>query len=503
MTEERTSGTARPAAGAESRTPPASVRAAAARATVILLLPTAAVLLGLTATDALSVAQGVVGLAVVALATFLLVRRHYVELAVLRRHFEERAAADDPRAGMAGRPGDLGDVGAVAEVALALERADRTALGWIERTLRLSQARAVVIESIPDPLLLIDARGRVAQANRAARRQFGQQIVDRDLSTVIRHPEVLATVRRALAGKPGGDVEIALAAPVEQVFNIRVESLREDDRADGPGGATALMLFVDLSSVRRAEQMRVDFVANVSHELRTPLATLLGFIETLQGPARDDADARDRFLDIMKAQGHRMSRLVNDLLSLSRIETNEHKPPSDRIDLLPLLQSVKATLDLEARRKDMRVRLEVDAALPDVVGAEDELVQVVQNLLDNAIKYGRPGTEIDLAARPADHVPASYPGGPSGKAVAITVRDTGDGIGAQHIPRLTERFYRVDTARSRELGGTGLGLAIVKHIVSRHRGALAIQSTPGQGSVFTVYVPAAEASARPHGATAA
>lgn len=502
----------RPSIGVEPAAAP--VRPAAARATAILLLPTAVALLGLAAGEVLPLTLAAPLMLAVGLAVFMLVHRHYVELAVLRRHLDERAAADDPRAAMAdsrGALGVIGDVGPVAAVILAMERADRRALDWVDRGLRLSDARALVIQSIPDPLLLIDGRGRVAQANREARRQFGQQIVDRDLATVIRHPVVLATVRRALAGQPGGDVEIALAAPVERVFNVRIEALQaagpEGEQANvaasGPGGAAALMLFVDLSSIRRAEQMRVDFVANVSHELRTPLATLLGFIETLQGPARDDADARDRFLDIMKAQGNRMSRLVQDLLSLSRIETNEHKPPSDRVELEPVLESVKATLDLEARRKDMQVRLEVDAVLPAVVGAEDELAQVVQNLLDNAIKYGRPGTEITVAARRADRVPASYPGGPAGKAVAVAVRDRGEGIVSEHIPRLTERFYRVDAARSRELGGTGLGLAIVKHIVSRHRGALAIQSTPGEGSVFTVYIPAAEAVSQPRGVTAA
>ena len=480
----------------------APVRVAAARAAIILILPTAVALFVLTAMDALPPIHALVALLAVAGGVFLLVRRHFVELAVVRRRLDERVAADDLRAAMTdGREAldAVGEAGAVADLALALERADRRTLDWMARAGGLSEARALVIDTIPDPLLLIDERGRVSQANREARRQFGQQIVDRDLSTVLRHPEILATVRRALAGGQGGDVEIGLAAPVERVFNVRVESLNKG----GPGGAAALMLFVDLSSIRRAEQMRVDFVANVSHELRTPLATLLGFIETLQGPARDDAEARDRFLEIMKAQGNRMSRLVNDLLSLSRIETNEHKPPSERLELEPVLEAVKATLDLEARRKDMRVRLEVDAVLPAVIGAADELAQVVQNLLDNAIKYGRPGTEITLAARRADRVPASFPGGPSGKAVAIAVSDRGDGIPPQHIPRLTERFYRVDTARSRELGGTGLGLAIVKHIVSRHRGALAIQSTPGEGSVFTVYIPAAESAATARGTTAA
>lgn len=490
--------------------PSSTARAAAARAAALLTVPATAVFLGLVVVGLVPPAHGLGAVAAIGLASFLLVQRHYAGLAMLRRHLDERAAAEDPRAVVAFPRGAVGEIGPAAELVLALERADRSAAQRIEQTRQHAEALALVIESIPDPLLLIDARGRVARANREARRQFGQQIVDRDLSTVVRHPEILATVRRALAGGAGGDVEIGIAAPVERVFNVRIESLGGEPGSDGSsggdeeaGGASALMLFVDLSSIRRAEQMRVDFVANVSHELRTPLATLLGFIETLQGPARDDADARDRFLDIMKSQGNRMSRLVQDLLSLSRIETNEHKPPSERIDLQPVLEGVKATLDLEARRKDMRVRLEIDAVLPGVVGAEDELAQVVQNLLDNAIKYGRSGTEITVAARRADRVPASFPGGPAGKAVAIAVRDRGEGIPPEHIPRLTERFYRVDSARSRQLGGTGLGLAIVKHIVSRHLGTLTIQSTPGEGSVFTVYIPAAEPASPARGATAA
>lgn len=495
MTDDRSTPVA--SGGDQSDTPrPAAVpvRMAAARATAVLALPSAVVLLGLVGTGWLERWHGVAGVAGIAVATFFLVHRHYVDLAILRRHLEDRSTAASPSAALADRRGSLGtigEVGPMADLVLALERADRHAAALIERDRRRSDARALVIESIPDPLLLIDARGRVALANREARKQFGQTIVDRDLSTVIRHPGILAAVRQALAGQPGAEVEIALAAPVERVFTVRIEALKES----APDGASALMLFIDLSAIRRTEQMRVDFVANVSHELRTPLATLLGFIETLQGPARDDAEARDRFLEIMKTQGNRMSRLVQDLLSLSRIEISEHKPPSKRIDLEPLLSGVKATLDLEARRKDMRVVLEIDAVLPQVIGAEDELTQVVQNLLDNAIKYGKPGTEITVAARRADRVPASYPGGAAGKAVAIAVRDRGEGIAAEHIPRLTERFYRVDTARSRDLGGTGLGLAIVKHIVSRHRGTLTVHSTPGEGSVFTVYVPVGEPTA--------
>ena len=245
--------------------------------------------------------------------------------------------------------------------------------------------------------------------------------------------------------------------------------------------------------------MRADFIANASHELRTPLATLTGFIDTLLGPARDDAEARERFLTIMHQQAGRMTRLVEDLLSLSRIELNEHVVPRDRVALRPLLADLAEALALRAGGRGMRISLAVPDDLPDVLGDRDELAQLFQNLFDNAIKYGRAGTEITVVAESARRVEPERPATPS---VAVAVRDRGDGIAREHLSRLTERFYRVDTARSREMGGTGLGLAIVKHIVNRHRGALDIESTPGLGSAFTVRLrpyPAAT-SAAPAGA---
>jgi two-component system phosphate regulon sensor histidine kinase PhoR len=242
--------------------------------------------------------------------------------------------------------------------------------------------------------------------------------------------------------------------------------------------------------LKRAEQMRADFIANASHELRTPLATLIGFIETLRGPARDDAEARERFLAIMHGQASRMARLVEDLMSLSRIELNEHMMPGDRVALSPLLRQIAETLELRAAERDMRIRLAVPPDLPDVLGDRDELAQVFQNLIDNAIKYGRAGTDIMVRAA-AGSPPARESDGTQNAAVSVAVRDQGEGIAREHLPRLTERFYRVDTARSREMGGTGLGLAIVKHILNHHRGFLEVESTPGVGSVFTVFL-------RPH-----
>ena len=289
-----------------------------------------------------------------------------------------------------------------------------------------------------------------------------------------------------LRGEAARNVEFTLTAPVERQLRAQFA------RIDHPSldGAVAVVTLHDVTELKRAEQMRADFIANASHELKTPLATLTGFIETLRGPARDDAEARERFLAIMDGQATRMTRLVEDLLSLSRIELNEHVLPQGRVALAPLLQHLAEALELRAGERDMTIVLTLPADLPDVQGDRDELAQVFQNLLDNAIKYGRLGTEISVSATTAVRRAASAGRG-SAAFVAVAIKDRGDGIPREHLPRLTERFYRVDTARSREMGGTGLGLAIVKHIVNRHRGFLDIESTSGEGSVFTV-------SLRPH-----
>jgi two-component system phosphate regulon sensor histidine kinase PhoR len=242
----------------------------------------------------------------------------------------------------------------------------------------------------------------------------------------------------------------------------------------------ALIVLHDTTALRRAERMRADFVANASHELKTPIAGIMGFIETLRGPAREDANARERFLGIMAEQADRMRRLVDDLLMLSRIEQHEHARPDSEVDVKRVLEGVRDLLQLKAASRKVALELTVDPALPDAVGDHDELIVVFQNLIDNAIKYTRPSTVVKVTARPVGR-----------DRLAVAVSDEGDGIPATHLPRLTERFYRVDNARSRQLGGTGLGLAIVKHVVNRHRGRLDIQSSPGKGSVFTVTLPIA------------
>jgi two-component system phosphate regulon sensor histidine kinase PhoR len=242
-----------------------------------------------------------------------------------------------------------------------------------------------------------------------------------------------------------------------------------------------MMSFEDINSIEQAEQMRRDFVANVSHELRTPLTALLGFIETLQGPAKSDPTAQDRFLSIMQSEATRMERLVKDLLSLSRVEGEERIRPKEQLDVIGLLNSVLDALGPTAKAAGVTFASSIPVAECLVLGDEDQLRQVFTNLIENAIKYGAKQGTVQLTVTTSDHDPSLR-----GAGVRIDIKDDGDGIDPVHIPRLTERFYRVDTHRSRELGGTGLGLAIVKHIINRHRGRLRIESKPGEGSCFSV-----------------
>ena len=466
---------------------PGAVRAGLARprrrhvawAAAVATLPAALTLAVLAALAPVPTLHAAAALLAAALGGLVVARRHIGPLAAIEQALAGARAPGDPTlTAIAEESGPVGELAATA-----IRRAKATA-GLIAELHELATRRAAVIDSVPEPLIQLDADGRIEAANPAALVEFGERIVGRDLSGVLRHPALLEAADAVRTGVDGRSVEIGLSEPVERNFEVRIGPLPSVD-----GGIRgAVLLFEDLTEMRRLEGMRADFVANVSHELRTPLATLHGFIETLRGPAKDDAEARVQFLGIMEEQSTRMTRLVSDLLSLSRIEAKEHAAPTGRVDLGALLSRVAATEEIEARRKGMRIVLDLPADLPRAVGDDDELAQVAHNLIENAVKYGRPETEVTVSAFVPTVLPPSFPG-PVGRAVAFSVRDRGEGIPREHIPRLTERFYRVDTARSRKLGGTGLGLAIVKHIASRHRGTLTIESTAGAGSTFAVYLP--------------
>jgi two-component system phosphate regulon sensor histidine kinase PhoR len=346
----------------------------------------------------------------------------------------------------------------------------------------------VGIAALPDPALVLGENWRVASANERARTLFGPRIGSADLRQAVRHPAVLDAVRTAMGGDSPAVREVAALGHAEGAFRVRAVAL---------GERRFLVTFTDITQTRLAERMRADFVANASHELRTPLANITGFIETLLGPAADDEPARRRFLEIMGREAARMSRLIDDLLSLSRIELDKYVRPQAPLDLPPLLADVGKTLAMRLEADGRRLLLDVPDGLPQVVGDRDQILQVLHNLVSNALKYGHSGTPIRLSAA---HVAATARGE---ELVRVQVEDAGDGIAPEHLPRLTERFYRIDTGRSRSMGGTGLGLAIVKHIVERHRGRLDITSRQGEGTTVSFTLPVVPRRLEPAAAPAA
>jgi two-component system phosphate regulon sensor histidine kinase PhoR len=342
-----------------------------------------------------------------------------------------------------------------------------------------------LLETVPLPVLLIGPDGRIEGLNARARDVLGADVLERLYLNAFRQPLFVDAIEAALTSGQGRVVRmVRQVGATEQVFRVTCSPVKEG----------VICAFEDVSEAEQIGQMRRDFVANVSHELRSPLTALLGFIETLQGAAKDDPPARDRFLGVMAREAGRMNRLVGDLLSLSRVEAQERVAPTQAVDMALLLRRVAK--DIGPIAEAARVRLELMAepggtalgafALADT----DQMVQVLTNLIENAVKYGGSDKRVVLALQSVAHDAQLR-----GPAVVISVTDQGEGIAAIHLPRLTERFYRVDAHRSREKGGTGLGLAIVKHILNRHRGRLRITSEIGVGSCFTVLLPAAEVTA--------
>ncbi|WP_370651914.1 sensor histidine kinase [Brevundimonas sp.] len=343
---------------------------------------------------------------------------------------------------------------------------------------------------------------RVVMANKAARDLLRIQRQGALLVQVIREPGVLEAVDEALFGGVSRTTDYATGGQRDRRWRAWTRPLGD---GEGKGqGALALVILRDETDARRTEMMRVDFLANASHELRTPLASLSGFIETLKGHARDDVAARDRFLDIMSAQADRMGRLVADLLSLSRIELNEHIPPSGRVDLDRAASDVVDAVSVLTQEKQVDVVVDQGEARASISGDRDEILQVVQNLLDNAVKYSPKGGTVEISVRSdlsfdeawasrmpgATRLPLVTPDRAVGVLyAAVTVRDHGPGMAREHLPRLTERFYRVEGQKSGERQGTGLGLAIVKHIINRHQGGLVVESAPGLGAAFTAWFP--------------
>ena len=344
----------------------------------------------------------------------------------------------------------------------------------------LTPVARATLAGLPDPLMLLDRSGRVLFANTAMYNVIGVPSESKQVSLLLRTPVVLEAIAHTAATGESVSVEYVTPVPVQRHYQAHTANLNVQP-------PVTMLLLRDLTAIKRTEQMRADFVANASHELRTPLAAVSGFIDTLKGHARDDAQARDRFLDIMSVEAGRMRRLIEDLLSLTRIELNEHVRPSGVVHIDRIVREAFAALGPLARTDNIALELSAPDDVPAVTGERDEMIQLFQNLIHNAIKYGREGGHVWVTLKT---VPGASGRG-SATMLSIQVKDDGEGIPQDAVPRLTERFYRVDVKRSREKGGTGLGLAIVKHIVNRHQGRMTIESKAGEGSTFTVLLPLA------------
>ncbi|MBN8871929.1 MAG: two-component sensor histidine kinase [Rhodospirillales bacterium] len=385
-----------------------------------------------------------------------------------------RVATDDP--GLAVR--EKAGLAVMEAIGSEVERLMRRVAARTALVEQLRRADEAILERLPDPLIVLGPDRAVRRANSAARVAFGA-----DISAVLRHPGLRGAIEGAFEAGTPQSAEITVRVPNARELHATVVPM-DPPLADG---GRAIVVLSDRTRERAVERMRADFVANASHELRTPLASLIGFIDTLRGPAADDPPAQQRFLGIMAEQAARMNRLIDDLLSLSRVELTEHQAPSEVVDLRAMLPRLAAGFEPRLRERSQTLDLQVPDDLPPVTADADQIAQVLQNLLDNALKYGRDGGVLRVAATAASGLGRW----PARAGVVISVSDQGAGIPREHLPRLTERFYRVDKGRSRAVGGTGLGLAIVKHIVNRHRGQLAIESELDKGTTVSVWLPQA------------
>ena len=430
------------------------------------------VLLALALSGLLAWLPALVSIAIIGGGALLVANAWLGDIAHVARALHDASIAPATHSASLGLP-RFPAIAQVAQQASRFARSLGTRNAELESVLRAEQN---LLRHLPDPLIILAANRTVQRVNLAAEAAFGA-----DIPAVLRHPGLRAAIDRAQAEHQTQSAEISLPVPSPRDVYATVIPLRIP-LADS---SRIVAVLSDRTRERAVEQMRADFVANASHELRTPLASLIGFIDTLRGPARDDPVAQSRFLGIMAEQAQRMNRLIDDLLSLSRVELTEHQAPADRVDIAHLVQRMADTFEPQVARRRMTLHIDRPDKLPPVSGDEDQLEQVLQNLLENAVKYGREAGTIRLAVQAA---PPGKPW-PARPGIAISVADDGQGIARAHIPRLTERFYRADKHRSRAVGGTGLGLAIVKHIMNRHRGQLAIDSAEGVGTTVTVWLP--------------
>ena len=366
--------------------------------------------------------------------------------------------------------------GAIVVVALLAPRSAEVAAAPVNATASADAGSVMrhFADALTDPCLILDARGAVVHRNALAAHAFPSTQEGALLTFSMRQPAIVGALDAAIRTGAPQSVELHLTVPSETWHQVTISPLQG-------AGPFVVVTLRSLTDQKRIDALRGDFIANASHELRTPLTSLIGYVDTLLGPAANDAKAREKFLGIMRGQGARMSKLIDDLLSLSRIEMRQHVRPTGAVDLAILLGEVVEGLAVQAKEAGVAIELSFPGHPSIATGDRDELYEVFENLLDNAIKYGGDGERVGVELAPA--------AGRSGYDHAVTITDFGAGIAEEHVPRLTERFYRVDAESSRKKKGTGLGLAIVKHIITRHRGLLTIRSRPGEGTRVEVSLP--------------
>jgi two-component system phosphate regulon sensor histidine kinase PhoR len=448
--------------------------------TVLVISSPALLVLGLyVGMGYLGLAQMLYAYVVIVIATALLTYPFISNVTGLTHYVNE--LAQDKRVAAP----DLSFIGSAAELSEALKKLQSSYEIKKKQMETIITEREILVDTLPDILIMVNDDKKIVRTNRAARAIFGQNLAQKNLGDVIPSRYLLDAVTSVIQDLKGREIEFRVEDPVVRDFLAIIERFP----VPSAGGITTVITMNDITELKSVEQMRADFVANASHEIRTPLASIKGFIETLQGPAKDDEAARTEFLQIMLEQADRMKQLIDDLLSLSKIEMNAHSVPVDPVDLAKIIRNASEHLRRNAADKNMRLTLTLHDNLPQVKGETNELTQVLHNLISNAIKYGYPDSEVTVNAKITTELPQDLNMRNLNRVVMVSVKDQGEGIPKQHLPRLMERFYRVDSARTRQVGGTGLGLAIVKGIIIRHRGAITIDSVMGEGSTFTVYLP--------------
>jgi two-component system phosphate regulon sensor histidine kinase PhoR len=447
---------------------------------VLLLTSPALVVMGFDVfLGALSLSQMMYAYGVIFVATGMLIYPFLSNVSSLTHYVNE--IAQDKRVAAP----DLSFLGSAADLSAALKKLQSS---WDVKKKQMETIiteREILVDTLPDILIMVNDEKKIVRTNRAARAIFGQNLAGKQLKDVIPSRYLLDAITSVIQDLKGREIEFRIEDPVVRDFLAIIERFP----VPTVGGISTVITMNDITELKSVEQMRADFVANASHELRTPLASIKGFVETLLGPAKDDEPARLEFLQIMLEQADRMQQLIGDLLSLSKIEMNIHSVPVDPMDLAHVLRKETDSLKRMAAAKNVRLVLNIHDNLPQVKGESNELAQVVHNLVSNAIKYGFADSDVTISAKVTSELPQDINMRNLTRVVAMSVRDQGEGIPKQHLPRLMERFYRVDSARTRQVGGTGLGLAIVKGIVQRHRGAIIIDSVVGEGTQFTVFLP--------------